>query len=75
MLEVTPPGGALWDFCREAAIQNSPGLEPWVIRSAEIRPDSGGRDASLGYSDVILALRPTSGATFRAPFTDRLTQG
>src|ERR1700751_1163606 len=36
---------------------------------------SDGRGALLGSSRVIPSPRPTSGATFRAPFTNQLTQG
>ena len=59
--------------CREAAIDYSPGLQPWASRKRK-RPESGTRGLFV-WSDGPLDGHVTlSGATFRARFLIGLTQ-
>jgi len=54
-------------FCREAAIQNSPGLQPWVARiearALKVAPDVGG----LGGRNA-----PLPEHAFRTPLSGRI---
>ena len=58
---------------RSAYTKQPRGFNPWSV-VAEIRPETGGRSGSPDPSHII-PNPPNSGATFRAPFTNRLTQG
>ena len=55
----------LWAFAAKRLYRTAQGFNPGS-GVAEIRPESGGRSASLGSSRIIPSTRPTSSATFHA---------
>jgi hypothetical protein len=68
------PGGDVSDFAANRLDIIAQGFSPG-LSVARIRPDSGDRVVSLRLFACYSYSVPNIGATFRAPFTDHLTQG
>jgi hypothetical protein len=61
-------------FCRAAAIQNSPGLQPWVGGALD-RPESGDRDGCVGARASIPQSRLNLGRHFQGAFPRQTDPG